>query len=195
MIRRLDATARLGLAGGLVLLVGALVASRGPAAGEVALVEAVNELPGPVVDGLEVVMQLGARGAIVVVALVAAVLADRRRVRVAAAVLLAGFAAWLASAQLKDAVDRPRPAGVGAEVVVRDEVRGNGYPSSHASVATATLVAAALATRRPVAAALALGAVVGVARLAVGVHLPLDVLGGLGLGALSAALAVWLALR
>lgn len=195
MIRRVDAAARLGLAGGLVLLGGALVASRGPAAGEIGLVEAVNGLPGAVIDGLEVVMQLGTRAAIVVVAMVAVVLADRRRMRVAAAVLVAGFAAWAAAGPVKEAVDRPRPAAVGAEVVVRDDARGLGYPSSHVSVATATLVAAALATRRPVGAALVLGVIVGVARMAVGVHLPLDVVGGLGLGSLAAALAVWLALR
>jgi len=195
VIRRLPETARLGLVGALVLVVGGLVATGGAAPGEVGLVEAVNDLPGPVVDVLEVVMQLGARSAIVPIALVATVLADRRRARVAAAVLLAGFAAWWATAQVKDVVDRPRPAAIGAEVEVRDEAAGLGYPSSHVGVATASLVAAALATRRPVGAAVALGAVVGLGRMAVGVHLPLDVLGALGLGALAAALSVQLALR
>ncbi|MFP5320886.1 MAG: phosphatase PAP2 family protein [Acidimicrobiia bacterium] len=195
MIRRLPATAALGLAGLVVLVLGGLVAARGVLLGEVAVVEAVNDLPGPVVDVLEVVMQLGARPAIVLVALVAAVLADRRRLRVGIAVAVAGGLAWFATAQVKDVVDRPRPVGVGAAVEVRDDSPGRGYPSSHTGVAAATLVAAALATRRPVGAALALAAVVGLGRMAVGVHLPLDVVGGLALGAVAAALAVHLALR
>ncbi|HEX4901829.1 MAG TPA: phosphatase PAP2 family protein [Acidimicrobiales bacterium] len=195
MTPRLAPQARLGIAGAVVVVVGGAIASGGPVVGEVAVVEAVNDLPRPAIETLEVVMQLGARGAIVLVALVAAVLADRRRLRVAVAVLLAGAAAWFVNAQVKDVVDRPRPAGVGAEVEVLDEARGLGYPSSHVAVAAASLVAAALGTRRPVGAALALAAVVGLARMAVGVHLPLDVVGGLGLGACAAALAAFLALR
>lgn len=195
MTRRLHADLRLGLAGAAVLALGALVAARTVLAGEVGLVEAANDLPRPVVDALEVVMQLGARPAILLVPLVAAVLADGRRVRVAVAVLVAGGAAWYATAQVKDVVDRPRPEALGAEVEVLDHARGRGFPSSHTGVATALLVSAALALRRPVAAALALGALVGLARMAVGVHLALDVVGGLGLGALAAALSVHLALR
>lgn len=195
MTPRLAPQARLGIAGAGVVVIGGAIASGGPVVGEVAVVEAVNDLPRPAIETLEVVMQLGARGAIVLVALVAAVLADRRRLRVAVAVLLAGAAAWFVNAQVKDVVDRPRPAGVGAEVEVLDEARGLGYPSSHVAVAAASLVAAALGTRRPVGAALALAAVVGLARMAVGVHLPLDVVGGLGLGACAAALAAFLALR
>lgn len=195
MTPRLAPQARLGIAGAGVVVIGGAIASGGPVVGEVAVVEAVNDLPRPAIETLEVVMQLGARGAIVLVALVAAVLADRRRLRVAVAVLLAGAAAWFVNAQVKDVVDRPRPAGVGAEVEVLDEARGLGYPSSHVAVAAASLVAAALGTRRPVGAALSLAAVVGLARMAVGVHLPLDVVGGLGLGACAAALAAFLALR
>jgi undecaprenyl-diphosphatase len=195
VIRRLPPTARVGLAGAVALAVGALLASRGVVVGEVAVVEALNDLPGAVIGALEVVMQLGARGAIPLVALVAAVLTDRRRLRVALAVVLAGGLAWFATAQVKDAVDRPRPAGVGAEVELHDHARGRGYPSSHVGVATALLVASALGTRRPVVAAIGVAGLVGVARMAVGVHLPLDVVGGLGLGAVAAALSVHLALR
>lgn len=195
MIGRLFPTARLGLGGLLVVTIGALVAASATVIGEVALTEAANDLPAPVVDVLEVVMQLGARPAIALVAVVAAVLADRRRVRVALGVGAAGLVAWFAAEQLKELVDRPRPAAVGAQVVVRDDAGSPGYPSSHVSVAAGVLVAAALATRRPVGAALAVAAVVGLARMAVGVHLPLDVVGGLGLGAAAAALSVHLALR
>lgn len=43
--------------------------------------------------------------------------------------------------------------------------------------------------------ALVVGAVVGVGRMAAGVHLPLDVVGGLGMGAAAAAVVVVLADR
>lgn len=195
MIGRLAPNVRLGVAGALVAAAGSVVARRGLVRGEVALTEAANDLPGVVIDGLEVVMQLGARPTIVLVALVAAVLADGRRARVVVAVLLAGTASWFVAGQLKDAVDRPRPAAVGADVAVLDEATASGYPSSHTAVAAGSLAAAALALRRPVGAALAVAAVVGLARMAVGVHLPLDVVGGLGVGAAAAALAVHLALR
>lgn len=192
---RADRLARTGGVGAAVLAIGGVVAAAGVVPGEVALVEAAGDLPGPVIDGLEVVMQLGARAAIPVVAIVAAVLADRRRVRVALAVGLAGLAAWWGASLAKDLVERPRPHPVGAEVTIRDPAAGWGYPSSHVSVAAGVLAASALALRRPVGAAIGVAAVVGLARMAVGVHLPLDVVGGLGLGATAAALAVFLALR
>jgi len=192
---RADALVRTGAAGAAVVALGALVAARAVVVGEVALAEAANDLPATVVDVLEAVMQLGTRGAIPLVAVVAGVLADRRRLRVGMVVAVAGLAAWWGASLLKDAVERPRPVGVGAEVELRDGAAGWGFPSSHVSVAAGVLVAAALATRRPPAAALAVAGVVGLGRMAVGVHLPLDVVGGLGLGAAVAALAVFLALR
>lgn len=186
---------RAGAAGAAAFGLAAIVAARTVVTGEVALTEAANDLPGPVVDALEVVMQLGSRAAIPLVAIVAAVLADRRRFRVALAVVLAGLAAWLAASAGKEVVARPRPSALGAEVELRDHGSGPGFPSSHVSVAAGALVAAALALRRPAAAAAGVAATVGLGRMAVGVHLPLDVVGGLGLGAAAAALAVFLALR
>ncbi|HET7720749.1 MAG TPA: phosphatase PAP2 family protein [Acidimicrobiales bacterium] len=186
---------RAGAVGAGAFGLAALVAASTVVTGEVALTEAANDLPGPVVDALDVVMQLGTRAAIPLVAIVAAVLADRRRLRVALAVVLAGLAAWWAASVAKEVVERPRPSALGAEVEVRDQFSGPGFPSSHVSVAAGALVAAALALRRPVAVAAGVAGAVGLGRMAVGVHLPLDVVGGLGLGATAAALAVFLALR
>lgn len=186
---------RAGAAGAGAFGLAALVAASTVVTGEVALTEAANDLPDPVVDVLEVVMQLGTRAAIPLVAIVAAVLADGRRLRIALAVGLAGLAAWWGASLAKEVVERPRPSALGAEVEVQDQAPGWGFPSSHVSVAAGVLVAAALALRRPVAVASGVACVVGLGRMAVGVHLPLDVVGGLGLGAAAAALAVFLALR
>lgn len=195
MIRRLSPAARLGLGGLLALLVAALVAADAVVTGEVAATEALNDLPPAVIDLLGIVMQLGSRSAIVLVAVVAAALTDRRRVRTGVVVLLAGGLAWIGAELVKDAVERPRPRAAGASVELHDDVDGYAYPSAHVSVATGSLAAAALATRRDPSATLAAGTVVGLGRIAAGVHLPLDVVGGLGMGAAAAAVVVVLADR
>lgn len=192
---RLSPARRLAIAG-LAILVGAgVVAGRTARLGEVAVTEALNGLPDPVVDALGLVMQLGARPAILLVAVVAAVLVDRRRARVAAAVVLAGGLAWIGATVIKDVAERPRPPALGADVAVHDDVDDHAFPSAHVAIATGSLAAAGVAARRRPAPALVLGGVVGVGRMAAGVHLPLDVIGGLGLGALAAAVALEVADR
>ena len=70
-----------------------------------------------------------------------------------------------------------------------------GYPSGHAAVAGAlTVVVAAHLGRRWAVAALVLGVAVLLGRMYVGAHLPLDVVGGAALGAVSGSL-VNLAIR
>ncbi len=186
MRRPSPATAVLG-ASVAVTVAGAVLASGGALPGEVAATELANDLPDVVVTALEVVMQLGARPAILLVAVVAAVVADGDRRRTAVRVVLAGALAWTLAVLVKETVERPRPAALGADVVVRDGADGFAYPSSHVGVATGALAGAALASgrrdpRRRLVAPVAVGAVVGLARMAVGVHLPLDVVGGLALG-------------
>lgn len=126
-------------------------------------------------------MQLGNLLVVPAAAVLAAVL---HRWRLAAAVLLAGVGTYLSAKVVKDLVVRGRPDGLLADVVVRGaEAHGRGFVSGHAAVAV-TLVAVAwpwLGTRgRLVCAALAL--TVCLARVHVGAHLPLDVVGGAGLG-------------
>ena len=198
--RWLDEEVRLAGIGLVVLVVGGLLAADGLRPGEAGLTELANDLPEPLVDVLRMVMQLGTRPATVVVAIVVAVLADRRRVRVGATVLAAGLLGWALSIAAKDVVERPRPAGFGVAVTVRDDAGGFGYPSGHTTIATASMAAAALATdrRRPTArlvGPVVVGAVVGLGRLAVGVHLPLDVVGGIGLGVATAVAVVVVADR
>jgi hypothetical protein len=66
----------------------------------------------------------------------------------------------------------------------RPEQRGLGYPSGHAAVAATLYVVAAPHLRSRWRAGLAaLTSGVGLARIYVGAHLPLDVLGGVALGA------------
>jgi membrane-associated phospholipid phosphatase len=134
-------------------------------------------------------MQLGNLAAVPVVAAVAAVL---RRWRLAAGALLAGVGVYVLAKEVKGVVPRGRPDGLLTEVVLRGAAaQGRGYVSGHAAVAVALVVVAWpwLGTRwRIVCAALAV--TVCFARVHVGSHLPLDVVGGAGLGLAVGGLAL-----
>jgi undecaprenyl-diphosphatase len=158
--------------------------------GEVAVLEWGNDLPRWVGAPLELVMGLGSSiGALIVIA--AGFLARQRRV--AAAGLLGWLAARLISTAMKAGVDRARPPDLVADVVLRQHLPADGgFPSSHSAIAAALAVVAAWGwpiLRLPLA---GLAVAVGVARLYVGVHLPLDLAGGWALGVLCGLGAVWI---
>lgn len=186
---------KLALVGAVTFLVTGALAADGLVRGEVAATELVNALPGVIVDALEVVMQLGTTPAIFLVAAITIVVSDTDWRRALVAVILAGGLSWAASHVAKDVVERPRPAAYTNELVIRSGASGHGWPSTHVSTATGTLVSAALVARRRPTAAVGLAGVVGLGRMAVGVHLPLDVLGGLGLGVAIAVVVVEIADR
>ncbi len=185
--RSIDGRWRLVGFGLLFFLASGFVASSDSLWGEVGITEALNSMPDDVVDGLAIVMQLGTTPAILLVAVVAVVVTPGDWRRAGLAVVLAGALSWVLSDVAKEVVERPRPVAYSSEIELHDDAAGFGWPSTHASIAAGTLVAASLVARRRPGAALLLVAVVGVARMAVGVHLPLDVVGGIGLGVAIAA--------
>jgi len=111
------------------------------------------------------------------------------RYRLTLALLLAGTAAWWLAKAVKSVVERPRPGLLLPRVELRHApTEGLGFVSGHAAVAAALAGAAwpwLGRTGRLVAVTLVV--VVGVARIYVGAHLPLDVIGGAGLGLAIAA--------
>ncbi len=112
----------------------------------------------------------------------AALLAGDREL--AGRLLAGGTSAWALSKVVKHLVRRPRPAGLLPGTRCRGpEPAGLGYLSGHAGVAVA-LGAGAFPRLGPGGRALTLAAVpvVGLARIYVGAHLPLDVAGGAALG-------------
>jgi undecaprenyl-diphosphatase len=142
---------------------------------------AVNGLPDSLYPPAWVVMQLGALGAAPAAATVAWLAADGE---LAARLLVSGTATWALSKLVKQMVRRPRPASLLPGTRCRGrEAAGLGYLSGHAGVAVA-LGAAALPRLGPAGRALALSVipVVGLTRVYVGAHLPLDVAGGAALG-------------
>ena len=181
---------RVAAAGLLATAVTLLLVRTPPAGWEPPVGRLAYDLPSFLTTPLEVVMQLGARPAIAVVAVVLVVL---RRVRVALAVLAGGWLAWIAAVLLKDVVDRGRPTIELLDRSVRTVVEGPGYPSSHAAVAGALATAVVLGLRlRPApAAAVVAGAVLtALARVHLGAHWPLDVVGGAAIGVTAGALAI-----
>jgi undecaprenyl-diphosphatase len=126
-------------------------------------------------------MQAGALGAAPASAAVAFALGERR---LAAELAAAGSVSWALSKVVKRIVRRERPALLLRKVRVRgNAASGRGYLSGHAGVATA--LAAVLVQRygvRRSMPAVAVAGTVGLTRLYVGAHLPLDVAGGTALG-------------
>ena len=152
----------------------------------------VNSLPDAMHAPAWVVMQCGALLAAPASAVVASALGEKR---LAVQLAAAGSTTWALSKVVKRVVRRDRPAGLRPAVVVRGEAAtGLGYLSGHAGVATA--LAATLVQRvgvRKAAPALVVAGTVGLTRLYVGAHLPLDVAGGTALGLVVEGGVTWLA--
>lgn len=173
------------LAAGAAVLAGTLVPLRRDRIGrrEQEAFRLVNDLP----DGLHrpvwPVMQLGSLAAAPATAGVALAAGNRP---LAVRLLAGGSAAWVAAKMVKRVVRRGRPVALLAGVHTRGrEATGLGYLSGHAAVAAA-LTGAAWPDLGPNGrrAAVATASLVGISRIYVGAHLPLDVAGGVALGLL-----------
>jgi glycosyltransferase 2 family protein len=148
---------------------------------ETNLFRLVNDLPAALYPLFWAVMQTGN---LIAVPVIAAAAALTRRFRLAVNLAVAGSAAWLLAKIVKQVVERGRPPSLLDEVHLRGPpATGLGYVSGHAAVAVAlAAVASPYLSRRMRRVAWAVAATVCVARLYVGAHLPLDVVGGAALG-------------
>jgi len=121
--------------------------------------------------------------AVVMLAVVYVVARNRSVLPVAAGAVAAGTA-WLIAHVAKAIADRSRPYEVMADAVLRQQpAHGTSFPSSHTAVTLAVAIALVPFLARPLAAAgIAYAALVGWSRVYLGVHYPLDVLAGAGIG-------------
>jgi glycosyltransferase 2 family protein len=176
-----DPQVRLGI-GITALLVTALAVRRDRVSlGEAKVFRAVNGLPDALHAPAWAIMQLGTLGAAPATAGAAWLAGDSE---LAGRLLASGTGTWVLSKLVKQMVRRPRPAALLAGTRCRGrDAAGLGYLSGHAGVAVA-LGAAALARLGPAGRAITVTAipVVGLTRVYVGAHLPLDIAGGAALG-------------
>lgn len=170
---------------GLVVLIGGMVVVRDGRvpAWEAELFRTLNDLPGALYPMLWPFQQLGALIVGPVLAVVA-LLAGRRRLALAA--LLATVAKLVLERGVKVIVTRERPAtSIGPDIETRGDVHlsGASFVSGHAVLVAAlvTVLTPWLPARWRIVAWVVVG-VVGLARVYVGAHNPLDVVCGAGLG-------------
>lgn len=193
---RLDRLGRPGVAAVVsfaALLVSYIVAVQDPVPQwELDLTEWINDAPEWLATILYPIMQLGTLGGPILVAVGIAVFTRDRWL--AAATAIAGVVTWFGAKGVKKIVDRDRPGSFLPGIDIREgDGTGLGYISGHSAVAatTAVMVMVVLPRRwRPLPAALA--ALVGIARIVHGVHLPADVVGGWAFGTLIALGSLWL---
>lgn len=148
---------------------------------EVAVFRAVNRLPDALFPPGWVVMQAGTLAAAPIAA-AAAYAAGRPRL--GTRLLLSGTSTWMLGKLLKRGFQRPRPMVLVAGTRVRGrEATGLGYVSGHAGVAVALATAILPEVGPRGRAVVAVTApLVGMCRIYVGAHLPLDVMGGAAAG-------------
>lgn len=124
-------------------------------------------------------------GAIGMVVIVSIIVALTKRYATALKILIAGFAAYYAAYEIKLLDIRARPGALLETANVRDtySIDTLGFPSGHAAVATVLAFTAyqymPKKWHRPIT---LLAVLVGVSRLFMGVHFPMDLLGGFLIG-------------
>ena len=188
------------LAGVGVVLFGAsaLLVKTGATGWDVSLFRIFNQVPPAAASVLTPLSRLFLPVSITIVVLLTVVylLARNRSVLPVAVAVVAAGAAWVLANVAKVIADRPRPYLVTADAVLRQHpAHGTSFPSSHTAVTLAVAIALVPFLARPLAAVgIGYAVLVGWSRVYLGVHYPLDILAGAGIG-MAAGGAVLLALR
>ena len=176
-----DPDVRIGIGVAGVAVSGLAVRERSIGPREVAVFRAVNGLPDQLFVPAWVIMQAGTLAAGPVTGAVAWA---SGRPLLGVQLAMGGAACWALSKAIKRVYRRPWPSSLIESVHTRGpEASGLGYVSGHAGVAVALGVAAFgdLSRAGRMATLVAVPAV-GLCRIYVGAHLPLDVLGGAAMG-------------
>ena len=190
-----------GLLAGLgVVLFGAsaLLIKAGATSWDACLFRTLNEVPPAAASVLTPLSQLFRPAGISAVVLLTVVylLARNRSILPIVAAAAAAGAAFVLANVAKVIANRPRPYLAMAGAVLRQSpAHGTSFPSSHTAVTLAVAIALVPFLARPLAAAgIGYAVLVGWSRVYLGVHYPMDVLAGAGIG-MAVGGAVLLALR
>lgn len=164
------------------LLIATVLVSRGESLHdwEVAVFQFIYGLPNKLLPLFLVITQFGS---VYVLAVLLLIYLFRRRYHVVLRMLMTGLLAYLMAGFVKYAWGRPRPDGLLDGVTNLDYVQGPGFPSGHTALAAA--VAFTLGHYLPkkyrwIVPVWIVG--VGTSRLYLGVHAPLDIIGGFAIG-------------
>jgi len=153
---------------------------------DLSLFRILNEVPPAVASVLTPLVHLFLPiGIVIAIVLIAGyVVAWTRSVLPLAAGAAAAGAAWALANAAKVIANRPRPYQVVADAVLRQPpAHGTSFPSSHTAVTVAVVIALVPFLPRALAwVAIAYAVLVGWSRVYLGVHYPLDVLAGAGIG-------------
>lgn len=117
------------------------------------------------------------------------------RIAVLVIVVAVGLSDFISGKILKDLIGRLRPCNVLDGVNLLVYCGKYSFPSSHASNIIALAVAGSYYFRRAAVPLFILAAVIGYSRIYVGVHYPLDILGGYLLGGMIAASVIYVEKR
>jgi membrane-associated phospholipid phosphatase len=166
--------------------VSAILLKTGTLGWDVSLFRTLNQVPAGAASVLTPLSHLFLPAGILAVVVLTAiyVVARNRSILPVAAGAGAAGIAWALAHVAKDIADRPRPYEVIVGTVLRQQpAHGTSFPSSHTAVALAVAIALAPFLARPLAAVgIGYAVLLGWSRVYLGVHYPLDVLGGAGIG-------------
>ena len=166
--------------------VSALLLKAGAVGWDVSLFRILNQVPAAAASVLTPLARLfSPAGLTAVVALtVIYVVARNRSVMPVAAGAVGAGLAWALAHVAKAIADRPRPYEVIADAALRQQpAHGTSFPSSHTAVTLAVAIALVPFLARPLAAAgIAYAVLTGWSRVYLGVHYPVDIVGGAGIG-------------
>jgi undecaprenyl-diphosphatase len=125
--------------------------------------------------------QLGSLWMVLVVALFVVM---KNRHKLALELLISGFTAYGVAVVMKGVVNRPRPSGLVHGVMPRiEEAVGLGFPSGHSAVAAALATTCWFMVPKRHRFILVIWVVlVAFSRIALGLHAPLDIIGGIAIG-------------
>ena len=164
----------------------ALVLKAGALGWDESLFRFLNDVPAALASVLTPLSYLFRPLGIVVVVVLAAVyvVARNRSIMPVATGAVAAAAAWALANLAKVIADRPRPYQAIAGAVLRQPpAHGTSFPSSHTAVTVAVVLALLPFLPRAMAGvAIGYAVLVGWSRVYLGVHYPLDILGGAGIG-------------
>lgn len=185
-VPRARGAALLACVGAALFGVSVLLLETGAVGWDESLFRVLNDVPAALASVLTPLSHLFLPVGILIVIVLAAgyVVARNRSIMPVAAAVAAAVPTWALAHLTKAITGRPRPYEVLTGVVLRQPpAHGMSFPSSHTAITVAVVIAVVPFLPRALAGvAIGYAVLVGWSRVYLGVHYPLDILGGAGIG-------------